>query len=305
MLPADGVIQVSFDRYLLPSTTIRQAVVLTDANNKPVTGDDAPIVTYDPIARTVTLSSPKPPGTPWLQEGQPYKVFLLVPPDDDTDEQGLRAIDRSPLWSGQPLEIAFYVGPKTGVGSGEPTVSFCTDVLPIFIPNCGSPVCHGSSTEPAAGLVLDTATGVSHTALGRVAHGANTSGRAGDPEAPGRDFGVNMAIIQPGNPGASWLMYKVDLAPPPDVDAGSLPSIACNPPAGSPAKTAPAPDYFPLAPAVLSANDLERSILGNYVLGREMPFPISTPLSFQQREKIRLWIAQGAHVTECGSCGSF
>ncbi len=65
-LPADGAIQIAFDRYLLPATISRQSVILLDSAKNPVATDLAPIVLYDPIARTVTLA---PPKQPWLTEG--------------------------------------------------------------------------------------------------------------------------------------------------------------------------------------------------------------------------------------------
>ncbi len=289
---------------------LRQSVVLTDANGQAVTQEDAPIVTYDPVARTVTLASPKAPGAEWLKEGQPYKLFFLVPPDDDSDDKGLRAIDRATLDPNQPREIGFFVGPKNGVGRAEPKVSFCSDVLPIFTLKCSRSDCHGGrGGAPASGLVLDSSEGVSRTAVGRVAQGANTSGRAGEPESAGKVFGVNMALVKPGSPGESWLLYKVELARPPVIDAGPAPEIACSGVAGSPAPPTPAPDYFPIVPAQYVADEIERSILSDYVLGREMPYPADKitsasqqPLTFQEREKIRLWIAQGAVVDACGGC---
>jgi hypothetical protein len=57
--------------------------------------------------------------------------------------------------------------------------------------------------------------------------------------------------------------------------------------------------------------DLEHSILSDFVPGREMPFPPASvssfreqALSFDERERIRLWIAQGANLEECGGCTS-
>lgn len=290
---------------------LRQSVVLTDANSQPVTEDNAPIVTYDPVARTVTLASPKAPGVEWLKEGQPYKLFFLVPPDDDADDRGLRAIDRATLDPNQPREIGFYVGPRSGVGRAEPNVSFCTDVLPIFALKCSQGTCHGGrGAQPAAGLVLDSASGVTRTAIGRVAQGANTGGAAAPPEPPGKVFGVNMPLVDPGNPGNSWLLYKVELAPAPVVDAGAPARLACAGPPGAPASAVPAPDYFPLVPAAPYADEIERAILNDYVLGREMPYPVAQvrspaeqALTFQEREKIRLWIAQRAPVEACGGCG--
>ena len=58
------------------------------------------------------------------------------------------------------------------------------------------------------------------------------------------------------------------------------------------------------------ADDLERTLLSDYVLGREMPYPapgnayFSQPLTFQERERIRIWIARGAPVRDCGACST-
>jgi hypothetical protein len=112
-------------------------------------------------------------------------------------------------------------------------------------------------------------------------------------------------------------MYKLELARLPVIDAGPRVDYVCAPPAGS-ASSAPASTFATLAPARVEADEAERAILSDYVLGREMPYPYLpelyvptplapdtsavTPLDFQQREQIRLWIAQGAEVRECGDC---
>jgi len=312
-MPADGVIQVAVDRYLLPASITRQSIVVTDANGQPFTADDAPIITYDPVALTVTANPPRPD---WLKEGLSYKVRFTIPPNDDVNDQGFRAIDRATLDPNQQLEYAFFVGPKTGNANGEPKLNFCSDVLPIFAAKCSETVaCHGSqsqSPEHAAGLALDSSRGVANTAINRVANGANTSGRGGDPDAPGRVFGVNMAVIKPFEPDNSWLMYKVELARPTTIDAGTLPTIVCAPPQGQPAFPPRQGRYVPLAAAYTTADDIDRTVLSDYVLGREMPYPnkpqettaFETPLTFAEREAIRIWIAQGAVVTDCGGCGA-
>lgn len=313
-MPADGVIQLSFDRYLLPATVLRQSVVLVDATNQPVTGDLAPIVTYDPIARTVTLSSPKPADREWLTEGQPYKVLLTIPEDERADGQGLRAIDRAPLAPDQPREIAFFVGPKTGLGRGEPKVDFCADVLPIFVAKCSEVRCHGGAAgTPAASLVLDSPRGVAVTALSRIAHGSNVGPRAGIATSGASVFGVDMPIVAPGSPAESWLLYKVDLERPlplssPAASGAGAQTITCQPPAGAPLPP-PAADYHPLpgAGAGQHIRDAEREVLGGYINGANMPYPrrgASGPLTFQERERLRLWIAQGAEVDACGGCAA-
>ena len=72
--------------------------------------------------------------------------------------------------------------------------------------------------------------------------------------------------------------------------------------------------FSPLVPqAQRSVDDLERSILDDFILGREMPFPVPSPggysdqaLTFDEREKVRLWIKDlvpGGALPECGGCG--
>ena len=247
---------------------------------------------------------------PWLKEGATYRLRLGIP-EGDSDQGGIRAIDRAKLFEGQPLEFVFLVGPATGQPI-EPTVSFCRDVLPIFYAKCNVPTCHGSGGSAAASLVLDTSAGVSATALNRVAQGANTGPLSGAGRDPGKIFGVDMPLIDPENPGNSWLLYKIELARPPTVDAGPKPAFACT--AGT---REPKIDFSftPLVPqAQRQADDVERAILGDHVLGREMPFPVAQvggysdqSLTFEEREIVRLWIQslrKGSAIPDCGGCGT-
>jgi hypothetical protein len=303
-MPADGAIQIAFDRYLLPSTVNRQSLGLIDGARMPLSPDLSPVVVYDPIARTVTLL---PPKQPWLTEGQTYTLILGIP-EGDAEQGGVRAVDGAKLVAAQKLEFGFQVGPKTGA-TFEPTVTFCRDVLPIFSLKCNLPTCHGSGGESAAGLVLDTSAGVGATALNRIAQGSNTGGRSTSAPASGRHFGVDMPIIDPGNPGNSWLMYKVEMAPPPTL-AEPMPPYGCT--SGLLEKQVTFA-FAPLVPqAQRKADDIERSILNDFVLGREMPFPspgaggyATASLTFDEREKVRLWIKSlvpGGALPDCGGC---
>lgn len=302
--PFDGAIQIAFDRYLLPATVNRQSFVLLDSANTPLGAEKAPSVVYDPIARTVTLARP---SDNWLTEGLTYKLVLTLP-EGDSDQGGVRAIDRATLRADQKREFAFRVGPR-GTATFEPPVTFCRDVLPIFAAKCNLPTCHGSGGVSAASLVLDSSSGVGLTALNRIAQGANTTGRSTQPAPPGRLFGVDMPIIDPGNPGNSWLLYKVELPRPPVKPSPA--TYGCTNGLKEPAQ---AFVFQPLAPNTrLVADDFERSVLSDFILGREMPFPVSTPggypdeaLTVDEREKIRLWIkglVPGATLPECRGCG--
>lgn len=307
-VPSDGVIQIAFDRYLLPATITRQSFLLLGSNNELL--PSSPLKTiYDPVARTVTIAGPDGPGRAWLTVDQSYKLVLPIPKDPESDIGGFRAIDRAPLHDAQSRELVFRAGPPRGETAFEPPADFCTDVMPIFQAKCSSPNCHGAGANAAAGLVLTSAEGVRETARGRVAHGANTTARAYAPEPPGKIFGLNMAIVEPGDPGSSWLMYKIELAPQPGADAKKRPPILCTPEAASATAIGPpAPDYHPLAPTQTRADAVEQAILDDLVLGQPMPFPAKDgsyalqPLTFQERERVRIWIARGAEVRECGAC---
>lgn len=152
VIPADGVIQFAFDRYLLPATITRGSYVIVDNFNKPVENDGLKTV-YDPIARTVTILGAEGPGRQWLTPDQSYKVVLLVAKDKNSDIGGFRAIDREPLFAGQKLEFVFRAGAPTGQQLYEPTVDFCADVLPVFVAKCSGSSCHGPSKTAAASLI--------------------------------------------------------------------------------------------------------------------------------------------------------
>ena len=314
-IPADGFIQLAFDRYLLPDTITRQSWLILDANHQPLTTLGLK-TTYDPIARTVTLSGPDGPGKPWLLPSQVYHLLLPIPPDDVTDQSGFRAIDRAPLAAAH--DYIFRTTAETHQTTIEPKVDFCGDVFPIFSGSCSGSTCHGPNspveggteggtdyTRPAMSLVLTTADGIQYTALHRVSQEANTGARAGAVTSPGSTFGVDMAIIEPGNPGASWLMYKVDLEPPaPPPQSGAVFDL---PPCFAPKGLPETPQLtVPILPVVAwrDADDAELRVLNDKVLGKAMPYASvpSSGLTFQERERIRAWIAQGATIAECRGC---
>ena len=213
--------------------------------------------------------------------------------------------------------IAFGVNQKVAAQSTPPDIDFCVDVLPIFVAKCSAPACQGAirggDQRPAAGLILETSAGVANTAIGRVAHGSNTGGVSGHPSPAGPVFAVDMPIIDPGNPGNSWLVYKMELAAPPAVvDGGS--TIACQGVPDGGTFPPPADSYFPLVDASTNAGDGERFTLGNFVIGQPMPYPVlpstapsydNVPLTFDEREAVRLWIAampQNGQIRDCGAC---
>ena len=162
-MPSDGVIQLAFDRYLLPATATRQSYAIVDNLNQQLPNDAIRTI-YDPIARTITIAGPDGPGIPWLTQGNVYKLILPIPADlnDTSDVGGFRAIDGSPLAKNQTREFAFTAGPPSGITTIDPPVDFCADVEPIFTAKCSYSTCHGALNQEAASLVLDSASGVQH-----------------------------------------------------------------------------------------------------------------------------------------------
>jgi hypothetical protein len=217
-LAANGHIEIGFDRLLQPTSISRQTFVLTNAAaNMAYT----PTVQYDPVARIVTVTPLSDPGQA-LVSGQSYEIVVLAP-QSAADMNGLRSIDGATL-AQAPLRIAFSVTDATPAPPPGVTIDFCRDIFPITSVKCALPMCHGG-TDPAAGLLLDPPSGISATAVGRVAQGSNTGPRA-VASPPTLLFGEDMPIIDAtgnrnGNPGNSWLMYKLLLSQPePPVDAG-------------------------------------------------------------------------------------
>ncbi len=301
----NGAIRIRFNRYLLPSSITRQSVVLVDSSNQAYSN---PIVTYDPVTLTVTLSNSDATKPNWLTPGQVYKVLLPLPAET-TSHATLLAIDGAGLDPATTRTILFTAS-ATLDATPALSLNFCTDIYPVFQQKCGAgTVCHSDpagAANPASSLVLLSPEGVANTALNRVAQGANTGGRAGIGAAPGKVFGVDMPLIAPGNPGNSWLLYKTLLAPVPvSNDAGTTSSsLRCR------TKTDVLANPVIITSPANVASDAERTSLADAVLGREMPYPpapgplsyATSPLTYEERERLSLWIGQGAVVEACGTC---
>lgn len=284
-LPTTGSVELTFDRLLMPASINRQTFQLQTLSGTVLT----PNVAYDPVSRVVTVTPL--PDNPFVT-GQTYVLTIFPLQPGITAGQlgtgpGLIAIDGATLNPPQPVNITFLAG--TLVTPPAPTpIDYCTTIAPIFVGHCNGLACHGSDSTAAQGLVLTTPAGVASTAVGLdgmevVAVGANTGPRP-VAESPGAIFGLDMPIIDPGpgapaagDPGDSWMMYKLLMAVPAPGDAG---------------------DIVPLS-------STERATLASLVPGREMPFPpnpgaslntVALQLTVAQLETMSTWIAQGAFV---------
>lgn len=287
-MPADGTIELVFDRLLNPASVTRQTISLRDAFGR---GVDSPIVTYDPALRLVRISNPNPQGGAWLLPDQPYEIVLGVP-SDAGETFVLRAIDGAQLDMSitSRRQLAFLTKAAT-LQSRRTTLEFCRDVYPTFVKYCAAG-CHasGQAHGPAAGLVLDTSEGVWRTAIGQVAKQANTGARAGIPGPPPAVFGVDVALVDPGSPGTSWLLYKMMMQP--EHRPLGWTCAGQRPPAQ--------------LVTDVKAEDLppkERARLSDLMTGQSMPPPGSliTP-SLDEIERVSEWIAQGARMEACSGC---
>jgi hypothetical protein len=321
-LPADltSTIQIALDRLLHPASATRQSFARRDASGNYL----QPVVTYDPVARVVTLhnNDALPVGS-WLTPGITYEVVMGVAQADDwTGLSGPRAFDGATLEK-QVIKTFRAVAATTQTRNPDRIVDFCADVMPIFQFRCSGGLCHAAplaTRTPAEGLVLQTADGVANTLFSaggtRVAQESNTGSLAGQGQIQGRPFGVDMPLVTPGNPGSSYIMYKVLLNGRRPIDQGL---DAGNPTCGVPVRQLPVENTALPQPS-LTLSDNERTLLGQYILGDPMPYPLNLPdnvptpvgpnddesatlpLTFEELERLRAWIAQGAAVTQCPAC---
>jgi hypothetical protein len=300
-------IELAFDAQLLPVTVNRQSIALVDASGN---GVATLVLTYDPVARVVVLEPQE--NSAWLQPGLAYKIVLGIP-SGESDTGGLRSITRATLDPASTRVLGFQTCGGTVACPTAPlppppaTMRFCNDIEPIFKGHCSAPgLCHGADgANPAASLILDTSVGVAKTAIGRVAQGSNTGAVSGRAEPPGRQFGIDMPIIDPGSPANSWLVYKLLMSTPHDdgVDSGAELRPRCFPSETPNPAIDPFGGASPYTASFARMTDDDRAALSNYVFGNAMPYPSpDNTIGFAELERIRLWIAQGAVVEECGAC---
>jgi hypothetical protein len=282
-------IEIAFNRLLLPSTVTRQNIYLYQKGATQVT--ITPAIAYDPVARVVSVT----PLTA-LDQGQSY-TLQIVAPKFVTDPSGLHAIDGAILDPTKASSVTFSVGPAQSQSAALPTIDFCTNVGTILAGNGACSELNGCHAikQPALGLILGNTAprsltvGIQSTAIGRASEEVAV-GPLATPEPPSNHFPDGMPIIDPGtggtgDPGNSYLLYKVLMAPP--AAAGG----------GAPQQVYSVTEY--------PFSDSERQALAALIPGREMPFPsavTTTPhtsnMTFDQMQQLSLWIAQGANVPQ-------
>lgn len=222
-VPLDATIQLRFDRYLLPSTAVRQSIKLytgTEDVGVFLQGE------YDVVERVLVFN---PNGA--LKPGVLYTFELVVPTDDD--DFGFRAFDGQPLREGPvPLKFDFRmakVAASPPFGPPAEAAPTCEEVVQIFKDaGCAGTVCHnaGGSTAcppgqgqddqtglcadvPRMGLELNWGDGLLRTAISKVAHQTEVGAKTGVPLENAPRLGIQMPIVAPGRPENSYLMYKL------------------------------------------------------------------------------------------------
>ncbi len=202
-VPIDTVLQLRFDRFLRPSTAIRQSIRITSGATTRFLSPD-----YDLVER-VLIYRPSAP----LEPGALYTLELLSPTEDNAF--GFRAFDGAPLSAaGAPIKIQFRTtrDETQSAPLAEEPAPDCQTINTIFN-TCAASGCHKSTEDdvPRMGLALDPRRPEKwlETAIDKPAHqtevGATTGLTLTDPER----FGVAMPIIDPGRPSSSYLMYKL------------------------------------------------------------------------------------------------
>lgn len=216
-VPTNVTLAFRFDRFLNPSTVNRQAIRLYTGDPELSPGVPPFEVSYDPIERVVEFRTP--PGYA-LAPSTLYRLELNVA--KGPDDFGIRAFDGAPLAEAElPLELSFFTGDDQ-VDTPVPPPPSCADILgklSSVFSACTGVECHQKGGNAVAGravqeaphgLWLDTPERFTLSALNRVARQTETGDQSGGLPTPrAARFGVRMALVDPRNPGGSYLMYKL------------------------------------------------------------------------------------------------
>ncbi|EYF07408.1 Hypothetical protein CAP_0161 [Chondromyces apiculatus DSM 436] len=237
---------LKFDRFLHPATVTRQSVCITSDLTRDVrTLDDCQRIpgaarlelepTYNPVEREAIYR--RRADSPRLSPGQKYRIAVLAPSSDE-DLGGFRAFDQAPLERTVQIDVSVLDQDPPGVRDEllpgadlycrrDPAcLGQCDDdacrqacalwgfgVQPYLQACAAGGGCHANPEFAGAGLSLASSDLIRLTAIGKVAHQTQTGEHAADPDLSPRRFGRAMPIIDPQNPGNSYLLYKMLIGP--------------------------------------------------------------------------------------------
>jgi hypothetical protein len=303
--PTNGTLSFRFDRFLNPTTTSRQAIVVYTGDPSTSPSFDF-AVRYDPVERVLQYA---------LKSGYAYEPNTLYNYElfvaEEPGANGIRSFDGAPLEEQDvPLRGSFLTGTGPGklpVHTAPSCAEIVTEIFGTSPADCSSSKCHSSlDAEPGAphGLWLDSRANFQVTAVNRVARQTEVGDRSGGVplELPLR-FGVEMPLVDAtGSPGNSYLLYKLLLSPGAyeacAFDATSSRSIFC----GIPADVCESA-YLDLPFAgrdCIAPPDAELERLREwFVRGEPMPIPrpVERAVGLQQVRAISSFISAGA---DCG-----
>lgn len=300
-VPRNAPIRVRFDRFLTPASAVRQSIRITGGTINPdgssVAAEEFLEPSYDLLERVIVLRLSG--GRLWLP-GIRYTVTLFRPGERGND--GFRA------WDGAPLETSFTFSFSTSNDPSTPPpipllskIDYCSyrktfDVTQsdgttsqqpctvlgggsVLQQSCAFGTCHGNDLPggPAQGLNLQSFEAMRATAIGHVAHQTLT-GPSHQPEVNPAFFGSSMPLIDPGQPGNSYILYKILISPelwerPGRNEPGELPAQEVD---------------GELRP---SSEELKR-LQEAFILGA--PMPLLSSMTLAQVRALQAWIANGA-----------
>lgn len=288
-------VRFRFDRYLRPSSVLRQSIYVTVGAIDPTTGESPAggyffEPRYDPYERTAVFALP--PGdrlSPDIRH-----TVRLRPPVDPADPVGIRAFDGAPLADQLTYSFTTAAGvtdPEHDENDEWPEADWCDDrAAPPKLPSvrsvlagCARAGCHAGA-QPAAGMDLGSAASVRTTVLRVLAREALPTGTSGEVLTNPLVAGEGMPRVDPGNPGNSYLVYKL------------LINEANHPQTGDP--EADEPSWQRGLPALEPADPAELARLRNAFVMLE-PMPIGGRLTPNQMRSIVAWIGLGAEVKDC------
>lgn len=196
-------ITLRFDRYLRASTAVRQSINVYAGD--PSNGIGLLRPEYDAVERVVVYRL-----TQFLEPGTLYTVEVLSA--NSSTAWGFQAFDGAPLEEGAaPLKFNFFTKRNRDWLPQLPLepIPTCERILEIFQhAGCSAGGCHGGAI-PSVGLLLDRPESFVDTAFNQVARQTEIGAVVGVPLRDPARFGLQMPIIDPGQPANSYLFYKL------------------------------------------------------------------------------------------------
>lgn len=312
---------LKFDRFLLPGSAIRQSVCLQSDLNIDVQSANncesgvllAP--TYDPIRRQVIYRRGLDEAR--LALDTRYRLTVL-PPAENSGAAGFRAFDGAALEGRVQIDFMTVAQEPTGATDEVPPGGdlFCAHD-PECLSACGADpscaqsceigvarqlregcaaggACHREAFKgatllrgAAAALDLEEAEDIVATAMGKVAHQTQMGEHADEGDSNPTRFGRAMPIIDPSNPGNSYLLYKIVVGPNVQVTRPANPS--------DPASLIDDP------PSPEEIARLRSSVVAGLPMPPSYDADPRNAVSFfvEDADLISAWIAQGAPVRDC------